>query len=166
MALKMLLVYFTEEKSRFLTKEWTKCAYVCVCMRDFSSLQWSRIHSRVSADMETTSHKVFSAKKVLDGAFQYFRYTFRFGCETAGDLFCQYKPGRVLINSASSIQKKNEVDTTVYLFYSDSGDGAWGLGEKIKLTKKTETLFKNSRLLNLYASPQEEPIAPLRCGRK
>lgn len=30
MALKMLLVYFTEEKSRFLTKEWTKCAYVCV----------------------------------------------------------------------------------------------------------------------------------------
>lgn len=106
MALKMLLVYFTEEKSRFLTKEWTKCAYVCVCMRDFSSLQWSRIHSRVSADMETTSHKVFSAKKALDEVFQYFRYTFRFGCETAGDLFCQYKPGRVLINSASSIQKK------------------------------------------------------------
>lgn len=31
MALKMLLIYFTEEKSRFLTKEWTKCAYVCVC---------------------------------------------------------------------------------------------------------------------------------------
>lgn len=156
MALKMLLVYFTEEKSRFLTKEWTKCAYVCVCacviFLRYSGAEstavclqmWKRLHTKYSAQ-----------RKRSTGSFSIFRYTFRFGCETAGDLFCQYKPGRVLINSASSIQKKSEVDTTVYLSYSDSGDGAWGLGEKIKLTKKTETLSKNSRLLNLYASPQE-----------
>lgn len=107
MALKMLLIYFTEEKSRFLTKEWTKCAYVCVCacviFLRYSGAEstavclqmWKRLHTKYSAQ-----------RKRSTGSFSIFRYTFRFGCETAGDLFCQYKPGRVLINSASSIQKK------------------------------------------------------------
>lgn len=65
MALKMLLVYFTEEKSRFLTKEWTKCAYVCACVifLRYSGAEstavclqiWKRLHTKYSAQRKRST---------------------------------------------------------------------------------------------------------------
>lgn len=53
------------------------------------------------------------------------------------------------------MQLQKQLDSTVYLFfYSDSGDGALGLG----LGERLRPCPKNLRLLNLYASPQNKPL--------
>lgn len=109
------------------------CACACVIFLRYSGAEstavclqmWKRLHTKYSAQ-----------RKRSPGFFSIFSYTFRFGCETAGDLFCQYKPGRVLINSASFIQKKKRSGYNGVPFLFWQWRRSMGTGRENKINKK------------------------------